>query len=63
MAQLMTGRRNSAPTPQARPAHPARPRLVIENLDGAGPDTALFTICIVAASSAQAGLAAGRLEA
>jgi hypothetical protein len=62
MAQLMTGRRTSAPAPEVRPAHPARPRLVIENLDGTGYDTPMFTICIVAASGAQGGADAGRLS-
>jgi hypothetical protein len=35
---------------------------VIENLDGTGYDTPMFTICIVAASGAQGGADAGRLS-
>ena len=57
MAQLVPSNRDSA---QPSPARPARPRLVIENLDETGNDTPMFTICIVAAST---GPASGRLEA
>ncbi|MFB9735014.1 hypothetical protein ACFQE4_10295 [Streptomyces thermocoprophilus] len=63
MAQLTASKCTSSQSVQARPASPARPRLVIENLDVASSDTPLFTICIVAASDASASAAAGRLAA
>ncbi|MGW0565305.1 hypothetical protein ACWDZ4_33085 [Streptomyces sp. NPDC003016] len=65
MTNIMIDRVTSVDMSPAHPARPSRPRLVIENLDGAYEQgVTLFSICIIAVPSTERSpLAAGQFAA